>query len=174
MKKTLIIGLTMLAGVALAEPPYSMTLSTTSSVVCASRKIPRSQATEFTSDTTYSQGEYVTQSNLMYMCTIPGTVTNASLGITSGEKDVEGGVTMRHIPTDSADRVIPRSAVSIQLISGDPVSITVGSADAVVDKGEKIDTAGSQWVSRPNVTQKEVRAVSAGVSVVAIQEVVED
>jgi len=171
MKRIALIVLT--ATLVRAEPPYTMSLTTASSKVCASRVIAPSEATPFTTAaTTFTQGEYVSQSNLLYMCTVGGTITNGVLGITSGEKTT-GTATFRHIPTGSTGKVIPRIAASIQLVSGGNVSICVG-ADAVASRGEMLTAAGAQWTPGPNVTQQDVRAISASTSVIAILEVVKD
>ena len=171
MKKVaLVAALIALVGIVRADPPYGQTLTTSSAIVLASRTIAPSEATAYTTNGTFTQGQYVTLSNLMWMAVDAGTVTGKYITATSGEQTVDG-VTFRNIPTDSANRIIPRNNASIQLVSGDYVWITVGAGAAVTNQGEGLLSAGDQWTpGGDEIIQKEIRAISAGSSVIAIGE----
>jgi hypothetical protein len=160
MKRTaLALTALLIAGAAHADPPYSMSITNVSVVACASRLTAPSQATTYAQSTAFTQGQYVTISNLMYMCTIAGTTGTSNLVHTTGEA-TNGSATFRHIPTNSDDKIILRNNASIQVTSGD-VWITVGAAAAVAGKGEALLGDGDQWTpGGDKITQKEVRVIS--------------
>src|SRR6056297_3630774 len=90
MKKTLIVIATLVAGFALADAPYSVTVSTNSVVLAPSKPLVDTSA--WASNTVYAQGAVVTSGGYYYFATVGGTSSNTAPTNTTGQA-TDGTVT---------------------------------------------------------------------------------